>query len=671
MDFWAHQESAKRNTTRLVALYAFMVIALALLAALIIDLIFSGAGSASSDYGYGGAGANGPFAFLPSFLSPVFAFSFLVIVGVVGCTSLFAALSMPRQGRGVAEAMDGVLVTPQTTDSGERRLLNVVEEMALAGGVPVPPVYILKNEPGINAFAAGGSINDAVIGVTQGAVELLDRSELQAVIAHEFSHIINGDMRINMRFAQLLFGFMALAQLGRLIFWGLGRGSAGRGRNSKGQIPVVLIALVCFLLGLLTAFLGRIIQAGVNRQREFLADASAVQFTRSPALAAALKKIGGLSQGSRLTATAAADNYNHFFFSSASWGLFSTHPPLEARILRIDPQWDGKYPAIEAPASEPVAEGFAVLRGAPDAAAEAAQPKFESTAARRGVLGAALSWEAVASMPGAAVGAAQTTAPEAVLGLKPDTAAEALQKLRAAGREPLDACALIFALLLDRDPAVQARQFASGGGASSQAAILEYKRCFDLAPLTEYVPLIELAIPALKNLSDRQYAAFQAALLAFIQADDEFSFREWILYQLIVSQVGAQYAAVERHSATPVQSEVTAATESLLAALAWLELDPVKAGGAYAAGLRAMGLPAAHTPTRPAMEALTESMQTLQRSPEAVRDDFLHGALAVVAHDKKLGRSEAMFLRTASLCLARPAPKAADDELVAGSDPVN
>lgn len=675
MDFWTHQENARRNTSRLILLYAAVVLLLAFLGAFAIDLAWSEFYPERDYYNYNhqvyndyygldtGLGAlDQPAPEPASFFSARFLLILVIIPALVLGMSLFSPASRSSGGQSVAEAMDGVLVAPQTTDSGERRLLNVVEEMALAGGVPVPPVYILKSEPGINAFAAGGSINDAVIGVTRGAVELLDRSELQAVIAHEFSHVVNGDMRINMRFAQLLFGFMCLAELGRVVMRGMGRGSSRRSSNSKGQGLVLLIALVCFVLGLLTGFLGRIVQAGVNRQREFLADASAVQFTRSPALAGALKKIGGLSQGSKLSATPLADNYSHFFFSSTRLNLLSTHPPLDQRILRIDPQWNGAYPTVE-----PLdLAAFEKENGAESGVESELTPGRKLTE----------DWAGYATMTSATVAAAATSQtnaapiaplpPSAALNLKPDTADAALQKLRAACREPLDACQLMFALLLDKNPVIQIKQFMDSKAARTKSAIMEYKQAFDLVAPEEYVPLIELAVPALKNLSQRQYESFQTALLAFIQADNEFSFKEWILYQLIISQVGAQYApaTARRGIKAPPYNEMASAAETLLTALARLEPDPAKAGPALAAGLKAMLLPATDLPPKPAPETLARSLETLQRSPERIRDNFLYGALGVIAYDKQLTTPEAMFLRATSLCLARPVPQVAYNKLL-------
>lgn len=336
MDFWTHQDKARSRSFRLVALYAALVLGFSLLAAAGVEAAWRAfAGYSMDEWRSVGAGPYG-------LLSPSF-FIFLAITpSLIGTMTLFSPASLAAGGRSVAEAMDGALITPQTTNSDERRLLNLVEEMALASGVPVPPVYVLRKERSINAFAAGGTVNDAVIGVTQGALVYLKREELQGVIGHEFSHILDGDMRLNLRFAGLLFGLVCIIEVSALVLRGL-RYVGGGNKKGNSLALVATVAMICYFLGLILAFLGKIIQAAVNRQREFLADASSAQFTRSRGLASALKKIGGLGYGSWIQETGMVRNYSHFFFCSTNRGLYSTHPSLKKRILRLDPDWDGRF----------------------------------------------------------------------------------------------------------------------------------------------------------------------------------------------------------------------------------------------------------------------------------------------------------------------------------------
>src|SRR4051794_31243361 len=260
---------------------------------------------------------------------------------VITLGSVFKTLSLARGGRAVAELLDGRIVNPNSTDIHERKLLNIVEEMAIASGVPVPQVYVMDDEPGINAFAAGHSVSDAAVSVTRGAMTMLTRDELQGVIAHEFSHLLNGDMRLNLRLMGLIFGILCLTVIGRVLV---------QTRGKKNPLPLLGLALI--IIGWVGVLFGRLIQAAVSRQREYLADAAAVQFTRNPlGLAGALKKIGGLPDHSDVLA-ANADEVSHLFFANANTSWFSTHPPLDDRIKLLDPSFTGKFPTVAPLVSE-------------------------------------------------------------------------------------------------------------------------------------------------------------------------------------------------------------------------------------------------------------------------------------------------------------------------------
>ena len=281
---------------------------------------------------------------------------------VIALGSLYKVSELAAGGEVVAHMMGGRLVDPQTTDLAERRLLNVVEEMSLASGVPVPPVYVMDNEPSINAFAAGFRPNDAVVTVSRGCLQYLTREELQGVLGHEFSHVLNGDMRLNLRLIGIVYGILVLSIIGYFVMRSAGwAGSSSRNsddRRGDNRAAFFFIGLALYILGYLGVLLGNIIKAAISRQREFLADASSVQFTRNPGgLAGALKKIGGLAEGSRIN-DPHAHEISHMFFGDAFAGsifnLFATHPPLEERIRLLDPNFDGSYPAVEA---LPVREG--------------------------------------------------------------------------------------------------------------------------------------------------------------------------------------------------------------------------------------------------------------------------------------------------------------------------
>ncbi|MFQ5793071.1 MAG: M48 family metallopeptidase [Acidobacteriota bacterium] len=345
MDFFDHQDRAHRNTRWLVFYFVCAVI-------LIICSVYVAVSAAL--FGFRErlhAGA----AFAPWDLDR-FLWIATATLTIVAVGSLYKIYALSEGGEAVARWLGGRPIDPNTQVLKERQLLNVVEEMAISSGVPVPSVFLLE-ESGINAFAAGFAPADAVIGVTRGAMELLSRDELQGVMAHEFSHILNGDMRLNLRLMGVLNGILVIAVVGYMIL----RGGRFSSRRRDGGTAIVLLGVALLVIGWVGVFFGKLIKAAVSRQREFLADASAVQFTRNPdGIAGALKKIGGLVHGSRID-NARAEEASHFFFSDGAYRslgqkpppsrlqFMATHPPLTDRIRRIDPSFDGKYPAVEPP----------------------------------------------------------------------------------------------------------------------------------------------------------------------------------------------------------------------------------------------------------------------------------------------------------------------------------
>jgi len=279
-----------------------------------------------------------------------------VTVVIIAIGSLCKLAKLRKGGKAIAIALGGRALTNPSSDADERELQNIVEEMSIASGLNAPAIYVLDNEPGINAFAAGFTTEDAVIGVTKGAMRLLTRDELQGMIAHEFSHILNGDMRLNLRLVSWIHGIMWIALVGQAVLraaracvmWNSESDlkKAGLGLFFFGSI----VGAVVYGLGSMGALFGRLIKSAVSRQREFLADAAAVQFTRNPlGLANALKKIGGLADGSRLRSPLAPEA-SHMFFGNGlrgSWfGFFSTHPSLKKRIKLLDPSFDGRFPQV-------------------------------------------------------------------------------------------------------------------------------------------------------------------------------------------------------------------------------------------------------------------------------------------------------------------------------------
>ena len=317
MNFWEAQRQAKARTT----LYLIIFIVLTFIAAFCAEW------------------AMRLFAY-DSYGSPSTPYVGLTFLGITFAVASFNYLNYLQMGGAyVAESIGAKLVDRHTTNSKERQLVNIIEEMAVASSLPVPPIYILEAQE-INAFAAGTSPDNAAITVTRGTLNLLNRDELQGVIAHEYSHIYHGDMKIGMRVAAMIMGFFIATYLGLRLLQ-----SASYSRRSdddrRGGNPMLAIALILLVIGSLSWLFGSILQAMVSRQREFLADASAVQFTRNPqGIADALRKI---AQSHISDMPRSGQAFSHLYFNEhqSFWSrLFATHPPLEERIAAIE---GGKY----------------------------------------------------------------------------------------------------------------------------------------------------------------------------------------------------------------------------------------------------------------------------------------------------------------------------------------
>ena len=348
MDFFERQQQAKKKTGYLVFLFGVAVLLISLLNHLLVATVLGASGATEGDMEFGTSAYTDP-----ELAGLVFMGTF-VVIGIAG---LFRRMQLSGGGSSVAAMMGGRLVNIATTDPDERKLMNVVEEMAIAAGVPVPEVYVMDGEAGINAFAAGYTLDDAVIGVTDGCMRRLSRDELQGVIAHEFSHILNQDMKLNLRLVAVIYGLIALAVIGRVLLQIGFYSSHGRSRRSSenggggGALAIGVVGLGLMATSGLGILMGNLIKSAVSRQREYLADSSAVQYTRNPeGLAGALKKIGAMATGSRLL-TPHAEEASHMFFGNGmreSWFSFTaTHPPLLDRILLLEPSFDGDFSMVK------------------------------------------------------------------------------------------------------------------------------------------------------------------------------------------------------------------------------------------------------------------------------------------------------------------------------------
>ncbi|HIF5973048.1 Zn-dependent protease [Vibrio parahaemolyticus] len=545
MDFFHHQDTARQRTGLLVMLFTLAVLAITGLVSVIsIGIYFYFTGE-------------------PFTTQSIISYCLLSFVGVLLVVSISSFIRLSELnangGRGVAESIGGKLISTDTSNAKHRQLLNVVEEMSIASGIPVPPVYVMAEEHGINAFAAGMSIDDAVIGVTQGALDAFSRDELQGVIAHEFSHILNGDMRLNTRLIGALFGITCIAHFGHLILDNSNSTrhvSRSSSDSNKGFAVIILIAIVCLVLGWLGTLFGNMIKAAISRQREFLADASAVQFTRNDqGIAGALKKIGSNVQGSTLN-TKASDEMSHMMFGQSKLsgfsGLFATHPPLDERIRRIEPNWDGSYAqhshAQNTAFGNEQVSGFAVGGGSP--ASQSASPSEQLSETGQ---------QLISQLP-----------PELV-----DIA-----------REPYSARFIAFALIFD-DSDIQREMIKSYVPLASQSTLLPWLD-YDL-PLHLRFPLLELALPALKSLSEAQKISLCKVLRELSETDNQYSLAEWCVINLLEKQLLASFGFIKQHKTLKQLEE---SVFWLLRELAWVSHSQAdKAQRAYHCALAHLGFP--------------------------------------------------------------------------------
>jgi len=478
----------------------------------------------------------------------------LLVFGVVFIAMGFKWTSLRAGGRVVAESLGGRAVTTNTDNLNERRLLNVVEEIALASGIPAPQVFLLDNEPGINAFAAGLSLEDAVIGVTRGALESFNRDQLQGVIAHEFSHILNGDMRLNMKLLAVLHGILMIGEAGRLFMsmtshHGHNRSYRRSYRQKTGlSMGLFVFGLVLWLIGLLGQFFGALIKSAVSRQREFLADASAVQFTRNPSgIGEALSIIGGSAHQSQVNHHGAHE-LGHLFFSKSSafnlsWfkkaSLFSTHPPLELRIKRVLPRWRGRFikSSPEAKSSERV-QAQAASGGDVGGGAEVSLGQFASNTVSTSLLAET---DLTAVEQAVAVGenshkdAFELVEKQLTEKEVSNQAIDFFEKLKSKVREPFDAQTIVMALLLDESEAIRARQLSLIADMStdfSSAVNKDYPMVACLTPI-QRLHVIEISVPTLKILSLQQYKVVREVVTKLIHADGKVDLFEWLLFQLL------------------------------------------------------------------------------------------------------------------------------------------
>lgn len=647
MNFFEQQARARRNSLWLVVLLVLAVVSLIVMTTgAVIAIIYLLNGVTPGYVQVDGSGNISTSQITDLLSAPLVGGIALTIIAVVVLGILFKRLQLMGGGIAVAEAMGGRLINISTNDAAEQRVLNVVEEMAIASGTPVPPVYVLDDDA-INAFAAGYSPQDAVIGVTRGTINLLTRSELQGVIAHEFSHIFHGDMRLNIRLIALLNGILVIGLLGQMLVRSVRYRRFG-GRNSKDNSVAVMLSLgaVLMVIGYAGTFFGNLIKAAVSRQREFLADASAVQFTRDPdGIGGALKKIGGHLSGSQVQAMNAAE-YSHLFFGqgvkTAFASMMATHPPLGERIRRVQPRWDGRFtPVIP---QDLVVEEQASPAGAANTALYSGLAGFAPQAASASI-------DAIGEPQPAHLAYAQSTL------------AQLDDGLRQAAHDPYSARALIYGLLLSSDREVQTRQMhALAAHADPQVFALLQRLSERLLALNPQfrLPLVELCLPALKQLSVAQHRVFMQCLSILIKADGVFSLTEWSLYRVVAHGLDEKPVSGRRKSLTDCADDIAC----LLAVVAQAgEDDPKGAEDAYqaAAATLSFAVPAFTADPVP-MAQLNQAVARLQRVKPLEKPRLLKALARCIEHDGRIAVSEAEVFRAVADALDCPMPPLLADQ---------
>jgi len=657
-NFFEQQDIARRRTGYLVALFIAAVLGISLL---LYGLVLAVYFYTRTKLGQSGAA--------PPYFEAL-AVTVLGVLAVVGSCSIYKILSL-RSGGGqaVAQMMGGRLLVRETADANERKVLNVVEEMALASGTAVPPVYLMDNEGGINAFAAGYTPDSAVIGVTRGAIEQLSRNELQGVIAHEFSHIFNGDMRLNIRLMGVIFGLIAIAIIGRVMFrmalhsGGSHRRSSGNKRDGSGVMVFLAVGLGLMIIGGLGVLFGQLIQAAVSRQREYLADASAVQFTRNPeSIGGALKRIGGYS--SFVSGSGHAGEIGHMFIAKHgnawTFGPFATHPPIEDRIRRIDPSWDGKFPEPrQAPPPRYMRRELEPPSPPIPLVGDERSPLGGFTGA---VVGTAIAAEAAKLKSQPAIDSIGTVSATHIDYMR-SLLAEIPAALRSAAHEAYGARAVVYVVLLDKQAAVREKQLAYID-ANTDSAVAKLTR--GLAVHIQHLakearlPLVDMAVPALRQMSDAQYGDFKRNVLDLIKADGRVDLFEWALQRLLLRHLDSHYLpgpdpSVRYYSLKPVAGPCAV----VLSALAHLgHRDENESRSAFSAGASELGIDGLSQQARDTVkfEALGQALDDLAQVSPREKRKLVRACARSIAADGKVTRGEGELMRAVADSLGVPMP---------------
>ncbi|MFM7798088.1 MAG: M48 family metalloprotease [Planctomycetota bacterium] len=618
MNFFDHQDAARKATRRLVVIFVLSIVGvIAVLYAPVAVVLTNEA-----------AKQRGPLPTMPWWDPAAFA----CIAGAVSAVILLGAgvkrLQLTGGGKAVAESLGGAWVNPAGASPAERRLLDVVEEMSIASGMPVPPVYLIEDES-INAFAAGTSPRNAVLGFTRGAVDRLTRDELQGVVAHEFSHVAHGDMRLNIRLACAVAGVMVIALIGRVLLQAVARAPRSRSKKEDGGVGIALVGVLLIAVGSLGAFFGRILQAAVSRQREYLADASAAQYTRNPgALADALRRIAGI--GDNRMAADAAGGLNHFFFTSAVNTWLATHPPIAERIRRL--------------------EGAAVAPVVPSSAIST--PAGTGAAAAMGIAGAssARPGSSPATRPDQPANASGATTPiRSIENVRPILKRGMSKRLLEACGEPYDAQAVLLLLAWGHDEGVRERQreiVRAGLGPPMTALVSRLRPAVTDVHETLHMVMIDLCMPAMQQLSRPQYTAFRTTLAEVMRADGRVNLLEWAIRSVLARRIETRFGGLRDPVGRLPLAACLDAARTLVSTVAWAgERSRVQAAYLRGADLLRLREREPLDANRCSLDAIDQALERLAHLDEASRHAVVQAVSETVSEDALLQPREHLLLR--------------------------
>ncbi|MDF7806485.1 M48 family metallopeptidase [Pontiellaceae bacterium B12219] len=667
MDFFARQDQARRSTLLLIAQFSMAVTGTILLVYFLPVAVW---------YFYRTSEVSADTVvqwWHPEWFIGVCGATLIVVLG--GALLKIAEL---RRGGGssVAAMLGGREIAPSTEDFFERRLRNIVEEMAIASGVPVPPVYVMKKEKGINAFAAGFGTNDAVVAVTYGTMTGLTRDELQGVIAHEFSHILNKDMALNIKLIGFLHGLLIIGLTGRVLLEVAG--NIGRSRDGgKLAAPILAAALVLIAVGFSGFFFGNMIKASISRHRERLADASAVQFTRNPGgLASALKKIGGLAYGSRIRSPKAGQASHMFFGNGLKRSLFSTHPPLKKRIQWLEPGFTGKFERVS---YESLYAHLHKTEGAPIPKESGKEnDRFFNMAAASGLTGSN-------ARPPTATADRTASSPPKNLHLnghqllesvgqpmeKHVATAKALiasipDRVREYAGSPYGARTLVYFLLLDsREEILRAQMRIIKHMAEPDVFQTLEKALPNLGKIEPALrlPIIDLTIPALRFLSVGQYRAFIQVVKALVEADEQTDVFEYALQRILTHHLDPLFEGRTRKRPANYYSirGLVPETSVLLSVLARkCHTFGVEAASAFLAAIEVIDDPKSEfaliDQSECTWEKLDQALDKLNEGSGLVKKQVLSAALTCMLFDREITIEEVELFRAIASTLDCPVP---------------